>query len=150
LKFLGQRITATRALVVGLLVGLTIVSIFVPLNVYWNMDRINKFQRWNAGYQDAQLFAFYGMNQAEVQISSTKFDSNTTIQDWYSQDLQTAYFAMNLLSQTDSNLVHRTRFFYMGERLNQLEVNMSWTLALNDSQRGTLSKVLYSIGNDIL
>lgn len=114
------------------------------------MDRMSKFQKWNTGYQDAHLFAFYGMNQAEVLISSANFGSNAAIRDGYSQALQTAYFAMNLLSQTDSNLDHRTRFFYMAERLDSLEVNMTWTIGLNDSQRSTLSKILYSIGDDIL
>lgn len=138
----------------GLLVSLLLLLIIVPLNVYWNMDRIAKFQAWSEEYSLGQQFAFYEMDRAAGLVNTTNFQTNNTVQAWYYESLSSAFITLNQIAGIDSahgtrTSAHGTQYFQMNEVLDSLR-NFQYVNGLNATERSTLSKILYSVGNDIL
>jgi hypothetical protein len=139
-----KKVTPTH----GLIVSLLLLLILVPMNVYWNMDRANKFQAWGSQYREAQSFTEYHIWTAAALVNTTNFQTNSTVQNWYRQELESAQQTLYEITQTDT--ANRNNLTTMENILYNLGTNLPYVTGLTNVQRITLSKILHSIGDDTL
>lgn len=131
-----------------MVISLLLLLILVPLNVYWNMDRTNKFQVWRTQYQEAQAFTFFGMEKAASLLNTTNFRTNNTAQNWYQHEMVLAQLELSDIGTTDT--AHGSQLIRTALAIYTMGTDMIYVLQLNDSQRTTLSGYVQTIGNDIL
>jgi len=132
-----------------LFIAVLLVAVIIPSLLYWTIERNDKHARWQTQLQLARIFAFYGMDQAEVVPMHPNFTSDSAFMDTGWAALQTGSVTLNTLSALDLDRTNQLlRIEYM---LNTMASSWSaYTPGMNQSQRGTLGELLHTIGHDIL
>ncbi len=140
-----KKVTISLALIIVLLV----LVVSVPSVLYWEIQRNDMHARWERQLELAQSFDFYGVEDAEITLMQPNFTSDSALRNSAVSSLSSAQFTLNSLIHLDSD-----RF----NQLHQIETMLltleprwsTYTIGLNQSQRGTLANLLGRIGNDIL
>jgi hypothetical protein len=133
---------------VWLLIILLIVGVSLPSLLLWSDEQSETHARWETEVNLAQIFQIYGMQQAARYIATPGLPSNNTAQDATETALGTAVSTLNELMMQDT--AHFSQLSPMYVRLIGLYDNWTYTLALNDSQRTTLSAIYKSVGEKVV
>jgi hypothetical protein len=105
--------------------------------------------RWERQLELAQSFDFYGMEDAQIVLMNPNFTSDSTYRSTGASGLESAQFTLRNLMILDFD---RANQLYNIETMLQglAPIWSTYTIGLNQSQRGTLANLLGRIGNDIL
>ena len=132
-----------------LIIVLLVLAVSVPSFLYWTIERNDMHARWETQLELAQSFDFYGMEEAQIALMQPNFTSDSGFRSAGMSGLQSAEFALNNLVRLDFD--RGNQLYKIETMLLTLAPNWSmYTMALNQTQRGTLASLLGKIGNDIL
>jgi hypothetical protein len=132
-----------------LIIVLLVLAVSVPSALYWTIERNDMHARWERQLELAQSFDFYGMEDAQIVLMNPNFTSDSTYRSTGVSGLESAQFSLNNLMGLDSA---RANQLYNIQTMLQglVPIWSTYTVGLNQSQRGTLADLLGRIGNDIL
>ena len=142
---LRKKFTISSLLIVVLLV----LAVSVPSVLYWTIQRNDMHARWETQLELAQTFDFYGVEEAQIALMQSNFTSDSGYRSAGLSGLQLAESTLNQLVRLDFD---RANQLYKIETM-LLSLAASWstyTMGLNQTQRGTLASLLGKLGNDIL
>jgi hypothetical protein len=142
---LRKKFTISAVLIIVLLV----LVVSVPSLLYWTIERNDMHARWERQLEWAQSFDFYGVEEAQIVLMQPNFTSDSGYRNTGASALSSAEFALNNLVILDFDRANQ--LYKIQTMLFRLVSGWStYTIGLNQSQRGTLAGLLGSIGNDIL